>query len=289
MDLSWPEGASINDGVDGECYLGGGAHIKLPTVQFMEDRILELGPGAYLYKIDLARGYRQLRVDPTDWPLLGFQHQGRFYLDMCPPFGLRTSTLFMQRTTEAISHIHGQRGYLSKPYLDDFGGAEATLDKADDALDTLQNIMGELGIVEATKKVCRPAHTMIWLGILFNTVDMTMQIPRGKMVEIQGELAEWVGRQRATQREMQRLLGLLQFVATHFHQSYVREPEGGAAQGDGNSLSRVQNGPTVLHGHVAELQWHPNPRQTTHPVPGRTGTRRLHYGLRRVQRDSVLQ
>ena len=46
----------------------------------------------------------------------------KYYLDICPPppFGLKTSALFMQRTSEAISHIHGQRGHLSCPYLDDF-------------------------------------------------------------------------------------------------------------------------------------------------------------------------
>ena len=214
MDLSWPEGASINEGVDGECYLGGEAHIKLPTVQFMEDRVLELGQGAYMYKTDLARGYRQLRVDPTDWPLLGFQHGGKFYLDLCPPFGLKTSALFMQRTSEAISYIHGRRGYLSRPYLDDFGGAEASVIRADAALDELQAIMGELGVVEAAKKVCRPAQCMIWLGIRFDTRDMTMRIPDGKMGEIKEVLTEWEGRHRVTQREMQSLLGLLQFSAS---------------------------------------------------------------------------
>ena len=214
MDLSWPEGAAVNDGVDGEHYLGVEAHIKLPTVQFMEDRLLELGQGAFMYKTDLARGYRQLRVDPTDWPLLGFQHRGKFYLDMCPPFGLKTSALFMQRTTEAISRIHMARGFLSRPYLDDFGGAEGTLERADAALDTLQDIMSDLGVVEATKKVCRPSQTMIWLGILFNSIDMSMKIPEGKMAEIKQILREWEGRQRATQREMQQLLGLLQFVAS---------------------------------------------------------------------------
>ena len=107
---------------DGEWYLGEQISIRLPTVQFMEDRLLELGPGAYMFKTDLAQGYRQLRIDPSDWPLLGFQHEGKHYLDICPPFGLKTSALFMKRTSEAISHIHGKQGHLSRPYLDLGGG-----------------------------------------------------------------------------------------------------------------------------------------------------------------------
>ena len=41
-----------------------------------------------------------------------------------------------------------------------------------------------------------------------------MRIPDGKMGEIGEVLDEWADRQRATQREMQQLLGLLQFVAS---------------------------------------------------------------------------
>ena len=214
MDLYWPAGASIIEGVDGEWYWGREARIRLPTVQFMEDKLLELGPGTFTYKTDLSRGYRQLRVDPSDWPLLGFQNKGEIYLDICPPFGLKTSALFMQRTLEAISYIHGLYGYMSRPYLDDFGGAEKTQHRAEGALNTLQGVLRQLGVVEAVNKVCRPAQSMVWLGILFNSVDMTMRIPDQKMDEIKEVLSEWEGRQRATLRDMQRLLGVLQFVAS---------------------------------------------------------------------------
>ena len=91
MDLSWPPSASVNDAIQGGWYVDGPMAIRLPTVDYMEGRLLQLGRGAYLYKTDLARGYRQLRVDPSDWPLLGFSVEGKFYFDMCPPFGLRTS------------------------------------------------------------------------------------------------------------------------------------------------------------------------------------------------------
>ena len=125
MDLSWPAGESVNNRVDGEMYIDGPATIKLPTVEYMEHRVLELGPGCFLYKTDLSRGYRQLRVDPLDWPLLGLVHEGRVFLDVCPPFGLKTSAMCMQRTSEAICYIHSRKGYYSRAYLDDFGGGGA--------------------------------------------------------------------------------------------------------------------------------------------------------------------
>ena len=214
MDLSWPGGAAVNDGVDPHSYVDGPATITLPTADYMADRLLQVGHGAYLYKTDLARGYRQLRVDPCDWPLLGFCYKGKFFLDICPPFGLRSSAMCMQRTAEAIVFIHGKRGFYSKAYLDDFGGAEPEERLASDALTALQNIMLDLGVVEAKHKVHEPAQAMVWLGIWYDSRAMTMTIPQAKMAEIMQELGQWENRVRATRRDMQRLVGLLQFVAS---------------------------------------------------------------------------
>ena len=214
VDLSWPQGASINDAIDEDWYVDGPARVRLPTVAYMEGRIRELGRGAYLYKTDLSRGYRQLRVDPQDWPMLGFTFRGEFYFDVCPPFGMRTSSLCMQRTSEAISWVHGQRGYVSRPYLDDFGGAEGTEKRAFEALRELQAIMRELGVQEAAHKVCEPAQCMTWLGLSYDTLAMTISVPQIKLEEIMGVVRSWEKRVRATRRQMQQLLGLLQFVAS---------------------------------------------------------------------------
>ena len=214
MDLSWPKEAAVNNGIDHERYIDVPAHITLPTADYTADRLLQLGDGAYLYKTDLARGYRQLRVDPADWGLLGFSHAGLYYVDICPPFGLRSSAMFMQRTSEAIVHIHATQGFHSKPYLDDFGGADSSLDRATQTLTTLQRIMAELGVVEAQHKTHRPAQQIVWLGIFYDTVAMTMTIPATKVEEIMVELGEWEGRKRATRQQLQRLIGLLQFVAS---------------------------------------------------------------------------
>ena len=72
--------------------------------------------------------------------------------------------------------------------------------------------MRELGIAEAIHKVHRPSQRMIWLGILYDSVAMRMSIPVPKMEEIMQIMEDWEGRKRASRREVQSLLGLLQFV-----------------------------------------------------------------------------
>ena len=73
--------------------------------------------------------------------------------------------------------------------------------------------MAELGLKEAIHKVCRPAQQITWLGLWYDSIAMTISIPAPKLAEIMYTLEGWRGKTEATQREMQQLLGLLQFVA----------------------------------------------------------------------------
>ena len=214
IDLSWPRGRSVNDGISRTDYVDGPMTISLPTPDDMERDVARAGRGAFLYKTDLSRGYRQLRVDPLDWPLLSFRHGQLHFMDICPPFGLRSSAMAMQRVSQAIVHLHGRRGYSSRAYIDDFGGVETAEERAGSALATLQLIMDELGVVQAEAKICRPSQTMIWLGIYLNTKEMYMAIPTDKLGEIMECLAGWRSKTTTTRKDMQSLLGLLNFVAS---------------------------------------------------------------------------
>ena len=185
VDLSWPR--SINDGIAAGEYLGNEIELTLPTIDYMANKGRNLGRGCLMYKLDLSRGYRQMRLDPLDCPLMCLQHDGHFYLDLCPPFGLRTVAMMMERTTMAVCYIHGLHGYKSKPYTDDLGGgggAQKLHLEACRAFSTLQAILKVLGLEEAPGKTCEPSTRMIWLGILIDSESMVMSIPELKLSQI---------------------------------------------------------------------------------------------------------
>ena len=177
VDLSWPPGASVNDGIPKDTYLGDPVFFRLPTVDSMADRLRRLGRGAYMYKSDLARGYRELRVDPRDWPMLGIIHDGLYYFDICPPFGMRSSAMFMQRTTSAVTRFQARKGWEIDAYIDDFGGVELEFSDAGAGLTSLQDTFRDLGLEETGDKIVPPTQVMVWLGIEFNSNEMTMSIP----------------------------------------------------------------------------------------------------------------
>ena len=214
VDLLWPHSLSINDGIPANEYVGEPVSLRMPTVDYMADRMRDLGPNCYMYKLDLSRGYRQLRLDPLDWPLMSIGHAGFYYMDVYQPFGLRTAALMMERTTMAVSYIHGLYGYKTKPYIDDFGGVELEFGEASDGLLTLQHILNTVGLEEAPHKTCFPSTEMVWLGITVKTADMTLSIPLEKLREVQAVVRSWDSRLIATRRQVQLLMGLLTFVAS---------------------------------------------------------------------------
>lgn len=85
LDLSWPAGSSVNDGISKDFFGGDPVSLTYPTVDDIADRIVQLGSGCLLFKRDLKRAYRQLPVDPFDYPLLGDSWRDRLFFTFdCP-------------------------------------------------------------------------------------------------------------------------------------------------------------------------------------------------------------
>ena len=88
MDLSCPQGVSVNAGIYKTSYLESEFYLTFLTIDDITSELKCLGQGAMLYKIDVSRVFRHVRVDPGDYDLLGLQWNVH-YVDMCMPFGMR--------------------------------------------------------------------------------------------------------------------------------------------------------------------------------------------------------
>lgn len=213
VDLSFPEGEGVNAGIDTHDYYGVDITYTLPTISDLVTILQREGRGALVWKADLARAYRQLRVDPLDCPLLGMKLHGEYYIDLCPPFGCKTSSAACQRMSNGVVHIMAKRGYQVLAYLDDYAAANSSLSEACESFNSFKQLAKHLGLELAPHK-CRPPATDIeWLGYRVNTKDMTVAIPDEKMEETLKECARWMGRSRANLRMLQSLAGRLLFLA----------------------------------------------------------------------------
>ena len=109
MYLSWPKGASVYNGVAKDTYIGTTYELNYPSVDLITNSLRNLGPSTQIYKIDISRAFRQIRIDPGDIDLLGIKFQDKYFIDRSVAFGLRHGLLIFQRCMDAICYMaqHG--------------------------------------------------------------------------------------------------------------------------------------------------------------------------------------
>ena len=123
IDLSFPHGTSVNSGVTKDKYLGTLFILKLPTIDTVTDQIKALGKGCMLYKVDISRAFRHVKLDPMDYDLLGLRHDCH-YLDTYLPFGYRNGSAIFQRISDAVHHMMRRRHFDVINYIDDILGID---------------------------------------------------------------------------------------------------------------------------------------------------------------------
>ena len=148
-----------------------------------------------------------------DWPFLMLQWEDQHYLDICIPFGLRHGASACQRTTEAISAIAKEEaGADTAPYIDDTIGAALPQD-AWPHYQHLLDLMSQLGLDAAQDKCEGPTTLITWIGVLFDTLRLTMAIDPTKVEEARLFCLELLSISSIPVRNFQKFLGKL-FQAT---------------------------------------------------------------------------
>ena len=86
FDLSYPRGASLNDHVDRNRFDNRNFALKLTCI---DDIVRDISNASdpVLFKVDVARAFRNLRVDPADCIKFGIKWEGSYYLDGAVAFG----------------------------------------------------------------------------------------------------------------------------------------------------------------------------------------------------------
>ena len=110
-NLSFPEGSSVNDSISKDHYLAQYFKLRLAGIDRLVEFINDKGRGCHVFKKDLRRAYRQIPVDPADYPLLGMSVDGSLFFHTSLPFGLCSATLICQRTTKTVVHILNNEGF----------------------------------------------------------------------------------------------------------------------------------------------------------------------------------
>ena len=169
--------------------------------------------GAYMFTLDVARAYKNFRVDPLDWPLMCMKWDGAYYVETLMPFGARSSSCNMQRVASMITRILGQEGIKARMYLDDLIVVAETKKEAEVHYNRVKGLFSELGLPEAADKAQPPSTKVRWLGIDICSQTMCLSIPEAKLGEITAEIGRCYNKRTLHRRAYESLLGKLLYVA----------------------------------------------------------------------------
>ena len=217
VHMSAPSGASVNDCIDRDQF-----HLAYITVDDIIKHVCKFGKGALIYKVDIKHAFRNIPVRKCDWPLLGMQWNGKYYVDKVLPFGLRSSPAIFNAVADGVQWICRNTYNLHslEHYLDDFVGVGppshnivtsiAAIQKA-----TLLQVFHDLGIpvAEGLDKNVGPATVVTVLGIEIDTDAQEIRLPEEKFTTLLSTLATWLTRHSCTKRELLSLIGSLSFAA----------------------------------------------------------------------------
>ena len=213
VDLSAPEGHSVNDGIE-------------------DSLSIEWPVGACLTGVyrDNPEGFSFTSIFPSNVPgpscrivlatlstdMYDSEQRAFSYIDKVLPFGVRSAPLLFTALADATEWVIRQKGVQHIwHYVDDFilAGEPHSTQCASSMASALQ-AFHELGIPIEPEKSEGPATTLTVLGIEVDTVAMQLRLPADKLCRLQETTASWRGRKCCTKRELLSLIGLLQHAAT---------------------------------------------------------------------------
>ena len=154
----------------------------------------------------LIRAYRQIPIDLRDRAFVGYAWKGNIYFDLMLSMGLRSSAHICQRLTHSLAYMYRNLGFEIVNYLDDFAGVEIKQD-VDRAFFKLKSLLSACRIEESEHKVYAPSTRMEFLGIVCDSVKLTLEISDNIILEIKNFLREWNEKKKAAKREIQSLVG----------------------------------------------------------------------------------
>ncbi len=206
VNLSGPEGHSVNDGVGREA-----SSLSLVSIDTIAATVLSLGRGALLAKLDVEAAFRIIPVHPDDRHLLGMQWRKELYVDTTLPFGLRSAPQIFSALADGLEWVIRSRGVQNiTHYIDDFiivGPPNSPACSAN--LEITLSVCRELGVPIAQSKTEGPSTCLTILGIVVDTHLMQLRLPQDKIARLITELQGWHEASSCTRRELESLIGLL--------------------------------------------------------------------------------
>ena len=216
-------------------------------------------PTYYMAKVDLMNSYQSVKIHPSNYDITGIYwtftgHKTPTWLvDTRLPFGARCSPGIFNELSQAVCRIMRNKNIPSViAYLDDFLIIAESKELCIQYLNTLISLLRKLRFAINYNKVCGPTQRLTFLGIVMDSVKMTLELPQEKLDELRLLLQKSISCPKLTKRQLQSIAGKLNWATQCVYggRFYLRR-----LQSKINSLSSPWHRTRVTAPMRADMQW----------------------------------
>lgn len=211
-DLSFPKGHSVNSDIPVE-----NSAVTYDTIDNVVRLIKTYGSGALMAKTDIENAFRIIPIAPSDYHLLGFSWNNFFYYDKCLPMGASSSCNTFEALSTALVWIMQNRyhsGGMSHMLDDFFFIGPANSNGCLHDLNNFIKLCDKIGIPLKPEKTVLPTNVITIYGIEVDSIKLECRLPQDKICKIKEKLEAFSRKKKVTLRELQSLIGLLNFACS---------------------------------------------------------------------------
>ena len=210
-DCSSPDLISVNNFMTTTC--------KSFSYKSVDDVAQCLSGGEYISVTDISSAYRSVCICEDHSKYQGFtweiDGEVKWYQENRLCFGLRSAPYIFNLLSELVVDFAKARGVCHiVNYLDDFAVVGETEEECREGQLILVNVLRHLGFSISWDKLVGPSKNVNFLGIIIDTVEMTLSLPESKLCNLLSIIEELENRGRASKKQLERLGGLVAHCST---------------------------------------------------------------------------
>ena len=186
----------------------------VPYIHFKMESLKEvknlLRRNDFMVKIDLKDAYFTVPLHPSSRKYVRFRWKNLIYQFLCLCFGLGPAPRLFTKLMKVPMSILRRLGIRLIIYLDDiliFGSSQEEIELA---RDTTLYLLENLGfVINREKSELTPARIMEFLGVLINSMDLSMSLTEAKILSLTKLCNQALDNQYMSLRDLSKLVGKL--------------------------------------------------------------------------------
>lgn len=182
-------------------------HFKLENYKSVRDLIYK---NCFMSTIDLKDAYYMIPISPNSKKFLRFEFNGLLFQYNVMPMGLSSAPYVFTKMLKPVLNKLRSLGIFCVMYLDDIFVIGRTQQETQDHVKKIIYLLEHLGFIINYKK-CKliPANTCKYLGFIYNSEKLTVELPMEKKTKIISLVTKLHNKEKVSIKELSKVFGTL--------------------------------------------------------------------------------